>query len=58
MKLIIEITTRDDKTIVHECSDFPYIGSDFVTLYKKGFVKQSIRTETIKEIKQFFQNQK
>jgi hypothetical protein len=53
-KLILEITTRDDKTHLHECVDFPSYASDFITLYKKNFVREAIRTETVLNIKQYF----
>lgn len=54
MKLIVEITTRDDKTRRHECVDFPQYSGDFITLYKKGFVHERIRTETVLHSKHFF----
>jgi hypothetical protein len=53
-KLIIEITTRDDKTLRYECVDFPTYGNDFITLYKKDFVREQIRTESVLGVKQFF----
>lgn len=55
MILIVEITTRDDKTETHECVDFPGIGSDFITLYKQGFVIERLRTEAVLRIKNYFQ---
>lgn len=53
-KLIIEITTRDDKTQRYECVDFPSYGSDFITLYKENFICEQIRTEAVLGIKQYF----
>lgn len=53
-KLIIEITTRDEKTQRHECVDFPYYASDFITLYKKDFKRELIRTETVLGVRQYF----
>lgn len=54
MKLILEVTLKDDKTTKHECVDFPSYGGDFITLYKKNFVREQIRTETVAGIKQYF----
>lgn len=54
MKLILEITTKDDKTSKHVCNDMPYFGGEFITLYKEGFVRELIRTETVSNIKQYF----
>lgn len=54
MKLIVEVTLKDDKTTKHECNDFPMFGGDFVTLYKNNFVRELVRTETIAGIKQYF----
>ena len=53
-KLIYEITTKDDKISKHECIDFASWASDFITLYKKDFVRESIRTETVQHVKQYF----
>jgi hypothetical protein len=53
-KLIIEITTRDDKTQRYECVDFPTHGSDFITLYMPNFVREQIRTEAVLGVKQYF----
>ncbi len=55
MKLIVEVTTRDDKTTKHVCVDFPAWASDFVTLYKEDFKRDSIKTETIQGVKQYFE---
>lgn len=54
MKLIVEITTRDDKTHSHECIDFPSYQNDFITLYKRDFITERIRTETVVGTKQYF----
>ena len=54
MKLIYEITTRDDKKKKYECTDFANWSSDFVTLYEKDFIRENIRTETILHVKQYF----
>lgn len=56
MKLIYEITTRDDKTKKYECVDFAGWGSDFITLYKKDFVREHLRTETVLHVKQYFKH--
>ena len=53
-KLIVEITTRDDKTTRHECVDFPSFGGDFITLYKPDFIRESVRTETVLGVRQYF----
>lgn len=53
-KLIIEITTRDDKTHRYECVDFPNWDSNFVTLYLKDFARERIRTDSILLFRQFF----
>lgn len=54
MKLILEVTLKDDKTTKHECVDLPSYGGDFITLYKKDFMREMIRTETVAGIKQYF----
>jgi hypothetical protein len=54
MKLIYEITTRDDKTEKHECVDFAERSSDFLTLYKPNFLREMIRLETILRVKYYF----
>ena len=54
MKLIVEIRTKDDKTTKHECVDFPAYASDFITLYKDGFIHEKIRTETVDGVKEYF----
>ena len=54
MKLIYEITTKDDKTRKHECIDFASVGSDFITLYKLNFVREMLCTETVQSIKYYF----
>lgn len=54
MKLIVEVTTRDERIHSHECVDFPHITSQFITLYKEGFVREVVATETIAGIKQYF----
>lgn len=54
MKLILEITTLDDKREVHECIDFAEWGGDFVTLYKKNFVRERLRVASILRVKQYF----
>ena len=58
MRLIVEITTKDDKTKKYECVDFPYMGSDFITLYLPNFTRSIIKTEAVAEVKQYFQCQK
>ncbi len=54
MKLIIEIRKKDGKTQTHICNDFVGWGNDFITLYKEGFVREYIRTETVEHVKQYF----
>lgn len=54
LKYIVEIKTRDGKTVKHKCNDFPAIGSDFITLYKEGFRRERIRFETIENIKEYW----
>jgi hypothetical protein len=54
-KLIVEITTRDDKTQRHECIDFPFHGDRFITLYKPNFVREAVLTESVLRIRQFFE---
>lgn len=54
MKLIYEIETRDNKKSSHECNDFASFGSDFITLFKKDFVREHIRTETVLNVRQYF----
>lgn len=54
MKLIVEIKLRDDKVKKHECVDFPLYSGDFITLYKKGFIHERIRTETVLSTKHYF----
>lgn len=53
MKLIVEITRMDDKVEKHECNDFPATG-DFLTLYKEGFKRESIRMASIASYKTYF----
>lgn len=53
-KLIVEITTKDDKTSSYECVDFPAFGGDFITLYLKDFRRDSVRTECVLGVKQYF----
>lgn len=54
MKLIIEITTKDEVINKYECVDFPSYGNEFITLYLPNFVRSMIRLETISYIKQYF----
>ena len=53
-KLIVEITTRDDKTKRYNCVDFPVYDPSFITLFRPNFVRQRIRTETILKVKEYF----
>lgn len=50
MKLIYEITTLDDKTQRYECVDFAAWGGDFITLYKKDFRREYIRTSSVLKV--------
>lgn len=52
--LIVEITKKDGSKEKHECVDFPYLGSDFITFYKENFKREHIRTEIVQEVKQYF----
>lgn len=54
MKLIYEVTLRDDKVTEHECVDFASFGTDFIVLFKENFCRDMIRTETVKGVKQYF----
>ena len=54
MKLVIEIKTLDGTTQKHECVDFPSFGGDFITLYKKDFVRENIRTASVDKLTQYF----
>ena len=54
MKLIYEIETRDNQRTRHECNDFASFSGDFITLFKKDFVREHIRTETVLHVKQYF----
>lgn len=54
MRLFYEITLLDNKTKTYECVDFAAWGSDFVTLFMKNFVRESIKTSTILGAKQYF----
>lgn len=58
LKLIVELKTRDDKWQTHICNDFPAWGNDFVTLYKPGFKREMIASQTIVESKQYFSHGK
>lgn len=53
MKLIYEITDKADKVTRHECEDFASFGGDFITLFKKGFVREHIRTETVLHVRSY-----
>ena len=54
MRLFYNVTTKDGNTQSHECIDFASFGSDFITFYKKDFVRDMIRTESVMEVKQYF----
>lgn len=54
MKLIVEVTTLDEKTNSFECVDFPSYGDRFLTLYLPGFVRETISMESIFKTKQYF----
>lgn len=54
MKYFIDIKTLDGKTKTYECNDFPTWGTDFVTLYKKDFIREKIRTSTIEYAKEYW----
>ncbi len=53
-KLIVEITTRDEKTSAYECVDFPAFTDAFLILYRPDFKQELIRTETILKINRYF----
>jgi hypothetical protein len=53
MKLMVEVTTKDDKVTTYECVDFPSFSPEFVTLYEDNFVRQFIKMEGIAGIKQW-----
>ena len=54
MKLIVEITTKDDKVQTHECVDFRYCDGPFFLLHKADFVRERVPTETITRVRQYF----
>lgn len=54
MKYFVEIKTHDGLTKTYECNDFPIWGADFVTLYKKDFVREKIRVSAIEYAKEYW----
>lgn len=54
MKLIVELKRGDDKWEKHVCNDFPTIGSDYITLFKENFKRETIKSQSVIEIKQYF----
>lgn len=55
MILHCTITTRDDKTQVLKCVDFPHEGSTFTEFYLEGFKRKKIRNESILSIESRFE---
>lgn len=53
-QLVVEITTRDEKTVKHTCNDYPTISGEFITLYKENFTRELVRTETVEKVKYYF----
>lgn len=54
MKLIVEITYRDDKKRTFECVDFPSTLGSFICLYLDGFGREYVSEGTIDRIKTYF----
>jgi len=53
MKLIYEITLRDDKTYKYECADFAAFNGDFITLFKKNLEREHIRTDMVINVRSY-----
>lgn len=56
MRMIVEVTRRDDKTTVYECIDAPYWFPPFVTLYLPDFERLTLHTDQIKDLRQRYEH--
>lgn len=55
MKLEVTVTYGDDRKEKFLCNDFPTYG-DFITLYREGFERTSLRLSTIHRVETRFVN--
>lgn len=54
MKLMVEITTHDDKLQTFECVDFPFVMGPFTVMQLQKFERKYMPNDFIKSMRTYF----